>query len=314
MGLYGSIDSRNHGYGRAMSHAGTQVLRERCGGGHFASVATHSDRWAAFSDFAKTEDIRDMRDITTEVVAAYAEAMREQGLAVSTMQNSISTINVVLGHAREGAWTAISPRAMVGASRTQVRTEAPATLDRERFSAAQSDLRAAGLERSAAVLGLARELGMRSREAVLADLSRLAKEATKYGAANVQDGTKGGRTAPRWVPVTPAAQAAIAAAIAARPGGSQNLLAPGESYKSWRAGELRAGRAILHEHGIKGYHDARAGYACERYTQITGHQAPAVAGQRAATKAADQAARTTIAQELGHGRRDVVRSYVGSSR
>ena len=48
--------------------------------------------------------------------------------------------------------------------------------------------------------------------------------------------------------------------MAARPEGSKNLLRPGESYRAWREGELRAGREILHRHGIRGYHDARAAY------------------------------------------------------
>ncbi len=155
---------------------------------------------------------------------------------------------------------------------------------------------------------------MRSEEAAKANLGRLLNEAATGGAINIQDGTKGGRDAPRWVPVTEGIRAALAAAIAARPAGSRNLLAPGETYKAWRSGELRAGREILHTHGIKGYHDARAAYACARYAQLTGQQAPVVAGQRTAAKADDRAARQTIAVELGHGRSDVARAYVGSSR
>ncbi len=189
--------------------------------------------------------------------------MREQGLAVSTAQNRISTINVVMGHAREGRWETVSPREVVGEARSQVRTEAPATLCRGTYMAAVDALRAAGLERSAAVLGLARELGMRSEEASKADLPRLMREADTRGNVNIQDGTKGGRDAPRWVPMTDAGRAALQAAMAARPDGSPNLLAPGETYRAWREGELRSGREILHEHGVRGYHDARAAYACE---------------------------------------------------
>lgn len=315
MGLYAGIDTRNHGYGRSMSHAGRQALQARYSGGHFGTVAAHSERWCAFAAWAKEQqNINDMRNVSVALVSQYAEAMRTQGLAVATMQNRISTINTIMKHAREGQWTSVSPREIVGESRTQVRTEAPASLDTARYSGAIAELRSAGLERAAAVFELARTLGLRSEEASKANLDRLQKEANALGRVNVQDGTKGGRDAPRWVPVTEAGRAALAAAVAARPQGSTNLLAQGETYKTWRSGELRAGREILHAHGIKGYHDARAAYACARYAALTGHRAPAVAGRRTASKADDSAARKTIAGELGHGRSDVARAYVGSSK
>jgi hypothetical protein len=290
------------------------VIAAHYGGGHYATVAAHLDRWAAFSEWAKAEGIKDMRELTPAHIAAYAAAMKNEGLAVATMQNRVSTINVVMGHAREGQWQMVSPRDVVGESRSQVRTEAPATLDRSTYSAALDTLRAAGLDRAAAVLGLAREFGMRSEEAAKSNLDRLAREAEMKGQINVIEGTKGGRDADRWVPVTPEGRAALDAAIAARPTGSANLLAPQESYKEWREGELRAGREVLHEFGARGYHDARAAYACARYEALTGgHQAPCVGGTRTADRDADRDARQVIAGELGHGRSDVARAYVGSS-
>lgn len=255
-----------------------------------------------------------MRHITQDHVSQYTEHMKAANLSVATMQNRISTINVILNHAREGSWQKISPRETVGEARSQVRTEAPVMLDRAVYAAAKSDLMAAGYVRAAAVLALARELGMRSEEAAKADLDRLSKEASALGKVDVQEGTKGGRSAPRWVPVTADGRVAIQAALDARPAGSRNLLAPGESYAAWRSGELRDGREILHGHGAKGFHDARAAYACQRYKELTGHEAPAVAGHRGADRGADRAARAVIAQELGHGRADVARAYVGSSR
>jgi len=314
MAIYGSIQTRNHGYGRRMDYAGKKVLESRFGGGHFSSVASHSERWSAFSVWAKKNGISDMREIKSETLNQYAEHMRSTGLATATMHNRISTINVILSHAREGAWRIISPKELIGESRSQVRTEPPRMLDRDAYSAALNDLKSAGLDRAAAVLGLAREFGMRSEEAVKADLDRIEKEATSRGEINVIDGTKGGRDAPRWVPVTNDGRAALRAALDARPEGSRNLLRPGESYREWRAGELKAGRDMLHAHGARGFHESRAAYACERYRELTGHEAPVVAGARGAERATDRAAREVIAAELGHGRADVARSYVGSSR
>ena len=297
-----------------MDFAGKNVLQSHYGGGHFSSVASHTERWTSFCAWAKESGIRDLREIKPEHVSQYAENMKAANLSVATMHNRISTINVVLNYAREGSWQKISPREVIGESRSQVRTEAPATLDRAVYAAALSDLRAAGLDRAAAVLSLSRELGMRSEEAVKADLTRLSKEATSRGEINIVDGTKGGRTAPRWVQVTEAGREALRAALAARPEGSRNLLRPGESYAAWRAGELRSGRDLLHGHGARGFHDARAAFACERYEILTGNRAPAVAGHRGADRDADRAARQVIAAELGHGRPDVCRAYVGSSR
>lgn len=313
MAIYGGVASKNHGLGRRMDFAGKNALQAHFGGGHFSSVASHSERWAAFADWAKENGISDMRNITRDTIKEYADSMKLSGLAITTMQNRISTINVVMNYAREGAWQKISPVETVGQSRSQVRTEAPAMLDRTTYSEAISDLKAAGLDRAAAALGLCREFGMRSEEATKADLDRLAKEATR-GEVNIQEGTKGGRDAPRWVAVTPAGREAIRAALQARPEGSKNLLAPVETYRQWREGELRAGREVLHSYGIRGYHDARAAFACQRYQEITGSPAPCASGHREADRETDRGARGVIAAELGHGRSDVCRAYLGSSK
>ena len=58
----------------------------------------------------------------------------------------------------------------------------------------------------------------------------------------------------------------------------------------------------------------RAAYACERYETLTGFAAPVVAGERLASKALDQHTRTILSQELGHGRTEVIASYIGSSK
>jgi hypothetical protein len=71
---------------------------------------------------------------------------------------------------------------------------------------------------------------------------------------------------------------------------------------------------VARELELKGFHDLRAAYACDRYQALTGHPAPVVAGERAAAKGDDMAAREVLSAELGHGRVDVVSAYVGSAR
>jgi len=181
-------------------------------------------------------------------------------------------------------------------------------------------LQEAGLPRAAATLELAREFCVRREEAVKANLDRWAREAACHdqhgnSSVSVQEGTKGGRDVDRWIPVGEAHRQALANALAARPAGSANLIAPHETYAQLaisRGGEITQGRDILKYHGLPGYHDSRAAYACERYEQITGLPAPAVAGERLAPKDDDLKARLAISKELGHGRVDVLVSYVGS--
>lgn len=317
MGRYAS--SRNFGYGKQMSHAGKAALRDYYGQGHHGTVATHTDRWEIFTDWAREQGVRDLAKCDSrELATAYAEhvkALVESGdIKVSTAQNRISTVNTVFAALRGNRYVQISPREYAG-SRDNIRTTAPAALDAARVQSAVAALRNAGLLHAAAALELARAFGVRREEAVKADLDRWSREAARHGAVNVIDGTKGGRDAARWVPVDDAQRLALASAIAARPEGSHNLIAPAERYVDVaisRSSELNRGREILHQHGLPGYHDSRAAYACQRYEQITGHPAPAVAGERLASKDDDLNARLTISAELGHGRVDVLVSYVGS--
>lgn len=324
MGRYAS--GRNFGYGKQMQHAGKQALRDYYGQGHHSTVATHTQRWKSFADWAKEQGIRDLAKIDSrEISEAYAEHIKTQveagDLAVSTAQNRLSTVNTTFAALRGDRHVQLSPRKYAG-PRSNIRTTAPAALDTPRVQGAIAALQEAGLTRAAATLELARAFGVRREEAVKADLDRWVREAARcdqHGQSfvNVLDGTKGGRDAPRWVPVGEAQRQALANALAARPADSRNLIAPDESYAQLaisRGGEIAQGRNILKQHGLPGYHDARAAYACQRYEQITGHPAPAVAGERLASKDDDLKARLTISKELGHGRVDVLVSYVGSSR
>jgi hypothetical protein len=169
--------------------------------------------------------------------------------------------------------------------------------------------------RAAAIVQLARATGMRLREAVLADLPRLAREAKSLGKINIQDSTKGGRggaTAPRWINVNDQVRKALRYAEQVSPKGSRNLLAPNERYIAFQLGVVRPAREILHTHNLKGFHELRAAYACERYKQITGHLAPVNGGKCCQLdRHLDREARLQISYELGHNRVDVTSAYIG---
>jgi site-specific recombinase XerD len=246
------------------------------------------------------------------------DQVAQEKVSASYAQNLVSSINVVLETLREDRAIRVSPSAVIGEQRTNVRDSAPASMDREKVVRTIADLRYQGFDRQAVVLEVARDLGLRAKEAVMIDYRSAIREAGKTGFVDVREGTKGGRgrEVERLVPVSERAMQTLqrGAALQAEYG-SRNLIASGENWKSVTdALRTEPVREIMQDHNMKMYHDARVAYACDRYQQITRHPAPAVAGHREADKPADRLARQVIGGELGHGRPDVLVSYVGSAR
>ncbi len=208
-----------------------------------------------------------------------------------------------------------SPSKALGMQRTGVRQSVPQGQDREQVRQIVNVLCRHHQLRAAAIILLARATGMRLREAILADLPRLSREAEACGKINIQDGTKGGRagaSAPRWIAADDHVRGALGFARQMSPPGSRNLIAPHESYLDVLQHIVRPARDILHGHSLKGFHELRAAYACERYEQITQHRAPINGGQCCQLdQHLDREARRQISYELGHGRIDVVAAYIG---
>ena len=53
--MAGRRDGRNFGYGRQLSYAGPQALKDMFGGGHYGTVRAHCDRWQAFVRWCRSE-------------------------------------------------------------------------------------------------------------------------------------------------------------------------------------------------------------------------------------------------------------------
>jgi integrase len=326
MALVGRRDGRNFGYGRQLSYAGPQALKDMFGGGHYGTVKAHCDRWQAFVKWCRSEQgpgINDARQIDRKVLADYAAYMRDVvrrgDLAVSTAQNRLSSVNKTMAALRGDQCVRLpSPSKALGMRRTGVRQSVPQGQDHEQVKQIVDALCRDHQQRAAAIVLLARATGMRLREAILADLPRLSREAEACGKINIQDGTKGGRagaSAPRWIAVDDHVQGALRFAREVSPAGSRNLIAPHESYLNLLQEVIRPARDILHAHNLKGIHELRAAYACERYEQITQCRAPINGGQCwRVDKNLDRDARWQISNELGHGRLDVVAAYVGGHR
>ncbi|MBK5003378.1 integrase [Pseudomonas sp. S31] len=290
MALVSRRDGRNFGYGRQLSYAGPQALKDMFGGGHYGTVKAHGDRWQAFVKWCRSEQgpgINDARQIDRKVLADYAAYLRDMvkrdDLAVSTAQNRLSSVNRTMAALRgDQCVTLPSPSKALGMQRTGVRQSVPQGQDREQVKQIVDALCDQQQLRAAAIVLLARATGMRLREATLADLPRLSREAEACGKINIQDGSKGGRagaSAPRWITVDDHIRGALGFARQVSPAGSRNLIAPDESYLQVLQEIIRPARDILHTHNLKGFHELRAAYACERYEQITQHPTPINGGQ-----------------------------------
>ncbi|MBH3454189.1 integrase domain-containing protein [Pseudomonas monteilii] len=323
MALVSRRDGRNFGWGRQLSYAGPQALRDMFGGGHHGTVKAHSDRWQAFVRWCRSEDgpgYNDSRQIDRQTLLDYAAHLRhqvEQGaICIATAQNRLSSVNRTMAALRGDQYVIVpSPSQALGMRRTSVRRSVPQGQDREYVRRIVEVLCEHQMSRAAAIAQLARATGMRLREATLADLLRLQREAEKLGRINIQEGTKGGRSgasAPRWITVDDHIRDALRLAKQVSPDGSRNLLAPDESYLDFQRRIVRPARRILHQHNLKGFHELRAAYACERYELITHHRAPINGGRcYQLDRRLDQEARRQVSYELGHGRADVLTAYVG---
>ncbi|HGP0211048.1 TPA: integrase domain-containing protein [Pseudomonas aeruginosa] len=323
MALVGRRDGRNFGYGRQLSYAGPQALKDMFGGGHYGTVKAHCDRWRAFVKWCRSEQgpgINDARQIDRKVLADYAAYLRDVvgrgALAVSTAQNRLSSVNRTMAALRGDQCVKLpSPSKALGMQRTGVRQSVPQGQDREQVKQIFDALCGRGQRRAAAIVLLARATGMRLREAILADLPRLSREASNLGRINIQDGTKGGRagaSAPRWIAVDDHVRSALEFARQVSPAGSRNLIAQNECYLDFHRRIVRPARDILQTHHLKGFHELRAAFACERYEQLTEHPAPINGGHcYLIDRRLDQDARVQISYELGHNRVVVVASYIG---
>jgi len=323
MALVARRNGRNFGYGRQLSYAGPQALKDMFGGGHYGTVKAHSDRWQAFVKWCRSEKgpgINDARQIDRKVLADYAaylrDVVRRGDLAVSTAQNRLSSVNRTMAALRGDQNVKLpSPSKALGMQRSGVRQSVPQGQDREQVKQIVNALCSQHQLRAAAIVLLARATGMRLREAILADLPRLSREADDLGRINIQDGTKGGRagaSAPRWIAVDDHVRGALGFARQVSPAGSRTLIAPNERYLEVLQEFVRRARDTLHGHNLKGFHELRAAYACERYEHITQHPAPINGGQCCqADRNLDREARRQISYELGHGRIDVVAAYIG---
>lgn len=310
--------ANNFGLGsRDLVKAGKFALSNEVGAGHmsFASARTIADRWRLFVNYAKQFGIKRMEHVDRGTVVEYGKELQwriDEGLMKpSTGQNYVSGVNSVMKIASKGMWEEVSPvKDCFIAHRDFIRTSVPVGLNRRVFDSALEALHDQVGDRGVALVELARELGLRSKEASLLDAQRGFIEAQLCGMVTISYGTKGGRI--RKVPILSDRQIALLEKAAGIQNSGKSIMPVDQSWRSWREGELReireALQTLLEGDSIR---DLRSAYACERYREITGFDAPVV-GNEMAPRDDDIAARKIIAVELGHGRIEITNTYFGS--
>jgi hypothetical protein len=312
---------RNFGFGKQMDWAGHQALKDIYGRGHFATVASHAQRWRRFCRWARSiHGINNACAIDQTLLEQYAadlaERVEDETLVVSYAQNLIVSVNITLEALRQDKEIRIeSPAAWVG-KRQIVRTRVPDGMDWSEIDRLFDCLRAKNLHRAAVIVLLCRSFGIRLREAILANLADWQRQAKEHGQIDIREGTKGGRgkEVERWVPVSDRGRVALREAVQVRKQlGGLNLLKPDETFDDLvNDGEVHRARKILHDFGIKGYHELRAAWACERFDEVSGVTAPILQTDISPGQKNDDQFRLALARELGHDRVDVVAAYIGA--
>ena len=306
--------SRNFGWGKTLRYAGIQALKFEASlsGGRYAWLAANKNRWDRFCKFANARGVNDGRYVDKNLVEQYVKTLSK--LSVSTQQNYISSVNVVMKSMAGSTWESVSPKGVVGFSRSAVRTK-PILFTESNVIESSEALRDSGHISLSYVPVLAFYLGLRRKECCLMDVRLALYQASMCGYVDVRRGTKGGRgkNLRRAVPANNVIVGILRRIMSDLGRDSRCIIPKSTSYKKYNSDISSTVLPVLKKYGIKKIHDLRVAYACNRYWDITGYDAPCnQVGKTQVTLMADEHARQLITQELGHGRIQIISSYVGA--
>jgi len=314
--LYGVyMGSRNCGVGTRCMTSAARILLDReipKKNLSFQSVSSIHQAWSKFSNFAHEEGIRRLEHITSDLAINYgkelAQKVNAHECSAGYAQRLVSAVNTVMKLVNT-RWRAVKPVKDCGIpKRMAVRVQAPSGMDKDDIDKAVAELRVNGLIRAAAIVQLAWCFGLRVKEASLLDTNKALAQCNEIGRFHVSAGTKGGRA--RFAELRHSYQLVALRESAEVQQQNRSVLKSDSDWHAFRERELFEARAVIKKHNIKQYHDLRAAYACHRYKQITGNDAPVLTGV-IVDREADRIARQQIALELGHNRISVVSAYVG---
>lgn len=227
---------------------------------------------------------------------------RKDGIATGTLKNRMAALR----------WWAEK----VGKENCVPRTNAAAGIERRSYvpkaSKAQwleqAVLSKVKHERLRVSLELQQAFGLRREESMKFQPS-YAMEGRTDSIRTKASWCKGGRA--RVIPIISDYQREVlqrAMAIA----GSGSMIPPDKTYKAWLSTYKEGTRSV----GLRNMHGLRHGYAQSRFEKLAGFKAPVAGGPKKIHLTEEQRAinskvRLQISAELGHGREDVMKSYLG---
>ena len=307
---------QNYGFAFSLERA-CQIAIQR-GNKGYGSIRTKQMRIQYFTEFLKTSGIKDLRKVRYADLQSFgehvAQLVKTQNWSTAYAQNILSDANVLMGFVRHQRSFRIRPCAYVG-QRGWTRSNPPTGMSMSDIEQCAHALFKNGDERAGLILLMARFFGMRLQEAVKADLPRLLRQAKREGRINILEGTKGGRKVARLLSVNDFGIWILQQAHdLAREDHGHCLIPQDQNYICFIRSEIARARQVMKTCGIKGFHDLRSAYSCDRYTQIAGVPAPVFTGGRTTRGEVDHNARMVISTELGHHRPEVANSYIGARK
>lgn len=339
-----NLDAPNHGTRcRKMNKAAWYLLTSESGAS-FSTAATNRSRYRIFEKFIKMRfGITSMNLLDRSHIMAYGDHLLDriehEELSVKTAKNYLSAINVVHELARRDETLYLEPKE-VFPRQSHIRTESRALSDEDielmlkRLAQLRyddlykddfnlSDRQRMAADRLEPLIQLQFHFGLRIKESILLDAKKAYKRAYQGSEVIVIDrGTKGGRK--REVPIRDRMGFDILYQ-AAKAQGNHNCLIP-DSLELYQF--MKSCYAVAKMIHLPGFHSLRHHYAQERYREETNTPCPLEANRKHGrdhlnfmaehlgvdleeSKRIDTEAREQVAEELGHGRKEITNSYTG---
>lgn len=304
---------RNFGYGKKITYAAKRALQKLLGE-KFSTIANHVARFSMFANFCKKYQTTNAVFITQDLFELYAAKTRARvingTISVSYAHNLISSVNVVMNAFRRDNQIWLSPKKLFG-PRCHIRQIAPnMSLPTVRLACREIQ-KNAGSD-IAMIIWLARILGLRLREAILIDAKTALKQAKKNGFVDIRRGTKGGRGRRVERLISSNKRIIFALELAVIIQGKRNSFIPkDEKLITFYRRIHRVALPILKDFDIDKIHDLRAAFACTRYKQLLGIDAPVISGVPVDKTDVVLNALKQISHEMGHVRVEIIASYCG---
>ncbi len=265
--------------------------------------------------------IKDLRHVKREHIIGFAKTLLEEcdneELSVRTAKNYLSAINCAFANARLDEQLTVHPVKHAGFPTTSGVTK----VDRSSTDKEHQLARSIVSPRLSTQMLLQRLFGLRFKESCLLNCYTALQQALQKGYITVEYGTKGGR--PRTVSITSLEQvnALMEATFYQRECSS---LIP--EHLSWAQYQDRCYREIAPLENYS-FHSERHHFAQDRYHSLMGVECPVKLGMGITehieylskvkgvayeqVKQLDIEVRGIIAQDLGHNRVSITRSYLG---